>query len=79
VSLQSDGERFLLLGDAVTHPGQLSEPGWHSMGDVDAALAEHSRESLLRRLAEPGTSGVGAHFPELRHGRVVDGAWTPAV
>lgn len=77
VSLESDGERFLLLGDAITHPAQLSEPGWHSMGDVDAALAERTRQDLCARLAEPGVAGVGAHFPELRHGRLAGGAWVP--
>lgn len=75
VSLESDGERLLLLGDAITHPGQLSEPGWHSMGDVDAALAERTRQALCARIAEPGATGVGAHFPELRPGRIVDGSW----
>ncbi|RDV43839.1 MBL fold metallo-hydrolase [Leifsonia sp. ku-ls] len=76
VSLESEGERVLLLGDAITHPGQLAEPGWHSMGDVDAALAERTRQALCARLAEQETTGVGAHFPELRRGRIVDGAWT---
>lgn len=72
----SDGdERMVLLGDTITVPGQLAEPDWHSMGDVDAELAERTRRELWRLLAAPGTTGVGAHFPELQPGRVVEGRW----
>lgn len=77
VSLESRGEVLLLLGDAITHPGQQSQRGWHSMGDVDPARAENSRRLLWEQLARPGIHGVGAHFPELRTGRVVEGRWEP--
>lgn len=77
VELSSRGERLLLLGDAITTPEQMAEAGWHSFGDVDAALAERSRRALWAQLQE-GALGVGAHFPELRAGRVVDGRWQPA-
>lgn len=77
VVAESDGERLILLGDAITTPEQMAEVGWHSMGDVDAALAERSRQELWRSLAADRVQGVGAHFPELRAGRVVDGRWAP--
>jgi len=70
LALESGAERTLLLGDAITCPVQLEEPGWHSMGDVDPELAARTRERLWRELADGHTSGVGAHFPELRPGRV---------
>lgn len=41
------------------------------------ALAERSRRRLWAMLAEEGTAGVGAHFPELRAGVVTDGRWRP--
>lgn len=75
VEVASREERLVLLGDAITIPEQLGEQGWHSMGDVDAELAERSRRALWERMSHPGTVGVGAHFPELRPGRVVDGRW----
>lgn len=75
VVVESRGERLVLLGDTITVPAQLAQPDWHSMGDVDAGLAERSRLALWQLLAEPGTTGVGAHFPELQPGRVVDGRW----
>ena len=71
--LSSGTDRALLLGDAVTCPVQLDEPTWHSMADVDPALAERTRERLWRELEDPGTIGTGAHFPELRFGRVLPG------
>jgi glyoxylase-like metal-dependent hydrolase (beta-lactamase superfamily II) len=74
VVLSSGQERALLLGDAVTCPVQLDEASWHSMGDVDPALAERTRERLWRELEDPGTVGVGSHFPELVLGRVLTGA-----
>jgi glyoxylase-like metal-dependent hydrolase (beta-lactamase superfamily II) len=70
VEVRSGPDRMLLLGDAMTCPHQLAEPGWHSLGDVDPALAAMTRQALWRELAQPGTTGVGAHFPRLSPGRV---------
>jgi glyoxylase-like metal-dependent hydrolase (beta-lactamase superfamily II) len=56
VVLSSGQERALLLGDAITCPLQLVEPAWHSMGDVDPALAAHTRERLWLELEDGGTS-----------------------
>jgi glyoxylase-like metal-dependent hydrolase (beta-lactamase superfamily II) len=70
VAVESGAERALLLGDAITCPVQLEEPGWHSMGDVDPVLADRTRDRLWRELAQERTVGVGAHFPELQPGRV---------
>jgi glyoxylase-like metal-dependent hydrolase (beta-lactamase superfamily II) len=75
VVLDSSGDRLIVLGDAVTCPAQVGEAGWHSMGDVEVELAERSRRALWEQLAHPGTRGVGAHFPELESGFVVDGQW----
>jgi glyoxylase-like metal-dependent hydrolase (beta-lactamase superfamily II) len=73
VVLSSGTDRALLLGDAITCPVQLDEPAWHSMADVDPALAARTRERLWRELEDPLTLGAGAHFPELRFGRVLEG------
>jgi glyoxylase-like metal-dependent hydrolase (beta-lactamase superfamily II) len=78
VAIESDGDRVLLLGDAITAPEQLTEAGWHSMGDVDAAEAERSRQALCARIAATGALATGAHFRELRFGTLHDGRWTPA-
>jgi glyoxylase-like metal-dependent hydrolase (beta-lactamase superfamily II) len=71
--VSSGQERALLLGDAITCPVQLDEPSWHSIGDVDPALADRTRQRLWRELEGERTLGAGAHFPELRFGRVLPG------
>jgi glyoxylase-like metal-dependent hydrolase (beta-lactamase superfamily II) len=73
VMVSSGADRALLLGDAITCPVQLNEPTWHSLGDVDPALADRTREQLWHDLSDGHTLGVGAHFPELRFGRVLTG------
>lgn len=77
VAVDSGQERVLLLGDAITSPVQLEELGWRSMGDVDPALAEQTRQRLCRELADGRTTGVGAHFPELAPGHLDAGGWRP--
>jgi glyoxylase-like metal-dependent hydrolase (beta-lactamase superfamily II) len=71
VEVASGDESLLLLGDAITCPIQLSEPSWHSYGDVDADAAQRSRDRLWERLRS--TPGVGAHFPGLAAGGVSSG------
>jgi glyoxylase-like metal-dependent hydrolase (beta-lactamase superfamily II) len=71
--VSSGAQRAVLLGDAITCPVQLDEPSWHSIGDVDPALAQRTREHLWRELEGEQTFGAGAHFPELRFGRVLQG------
>lgn len=79
VVMESRGERVLLLGDAITSPVQLEEPGWHSLGDVDLVLAEQSRLWLCRWFADRRTIGVGAHFPELQPGNLATTRWNPSL
>jgi glyoxylase-like metal-dependent hydrolase (beta-lactamase superfamily II) len=71
VIVSSQGQRALLLGDAIVCPVQLDEPTWQSIGDVDPVLAMQVRERLFRELEDPTTLGAGAHFPELQFGRVL--------
>jgi glyoxylase-like metal-dependent hydrolase (beta-lactamase superfamily II) len=66
LELASGNESLLLLGDAITCPIQLSEPSWHSYGDVDPTTAQRTRQALWQRLEK--TPGVGAHFPALSPG-----------
>ncbi|MBB5790145.1 MBL fold metallo-hydrolase [Jiangella mangrovi] len=70
VVVSGGGDRAILVGDAITCPVQLAEPTWHSFGDADPDQADRSRELLWAELARPRTVGTGAHFPELRFGRV---------
>jgi glyoxylase-like metal-dependent hydrolase (beta-lactamase superfamily II) len=74
VVVSSGPQRAILLGDAITCPIQLDEPAWHSFGDVDPVLAAQTREGLWQELEDEHTTGAGAHFPEIRFGRVRTGA-----
>ena len=73
VVVSSGDERALLLGDSITCPLQLQHEDWGAVSDMDAALARRTRELLWTELEAAGTVGVGAHFPELKHGRVLAG------
>ena len=71
--VSSGDERALLLGDSITCPLQLQHEDWGAASDMDPALAQRTRELLWRELEDEHTVGVGAHFPELQHGRVLVG------
>jgi len=80
VVISSGDERALLLGDSITCPLQLQHEDWGAMSDMDPALARRTRDLLWTELEADGTVGVGAHFPELQHGRVLRGQgrrWFP--
>jgi glyoxylase-like metal-dependent hydrolase (beta-lactamase superfamily II) len=70
----SDGdERCVLLGDVVHCPAELVEEEWHTIGDVDPALARRTATALAREY-EGGDVTIGAaHFSELRFGRLLVG------
>lgn len=76
VFVASDGSmRVVFLGDTVHCPLQLVESEWAVLGDVDAALAAKTRESLIREISGDGgpnsTLVAGAHFPGLTLGRLI--------
>jgi glyoxylase-like metal-dependent hydrolase (beta-lactamase superfamily II) len=65
------GERALLLGDVVHSVVELAEPDWEAVFDVDPAAASAARNQLADEVADTPDLVVGAHFPELRFGRVL--------
>ena len=74
-AIHDQGERALLLGDAMYCPQQLTNSDWAATSDVDPNLARRTRERYLRDLEAHGGAALGCHFPELRAGRVLSGAW----
>lgn len=74
VEVTSDGERLLILGDAVAHPIHLEHPDWHCIAGIDAVpeAVEPTRRRLLARAATTHALVHGFHlhpFPNL--GRVM--------
>jgi glyoxylase-like metal-dependent hydrolase (beta-lactamase superfamily II) len=72
VYVVSDGdERALLLGDVVHSVVELGERDWEAVFDVDPVAARAVRNAVADEVADTADLLVGAHFPDLRFGRVV--------
>ncbi|WP_431926051.1 MBL fold metallo-hydrolase [Amycolatopsis tucumanensis] len=69
--VSDSGERALLLGDVVHTVGELTDPEWEGMFDVDRAAANAIRERIADELAATGDPFAPAHFPELSFGRLI--------
>lgn len=62
ITVESDGERAMFVGDVVHHPLQVWNPGWNSIFCEDAAQARASRRAVLERAADLEAILVPAHF-----------------
>ena len=67
----SGGQRALLLGDVVHAVGELTDPHWHGLYDLDPEGARTLRDAIADEAAEAGDLIAAAHFPGLRFGRLV--------
>jgi glyoxylase-like metal-dependent hydrolase (beta-lactamase superfamily II) len=65
--------RLMLLGDVAHFPAQLLEPGWTTPWDVDADQARRRREQVVQAAVDGPLWLLGAHFPKMRAGRLLDG------
>jgi glyoxylase-like metal-dependent hydrolase (beta-lactamase superfamily II) len=65
------GERALLLGDVVHAVGELTDPEWHGLYDLDPDAARAMRDRIAEEAAEAADVIAAAHFPGLRFGRLV--------
>ncbi len=70
VEVSGNASSVWLLGDVAHCPFELEEPGWRFVFDHEGAEAERSRAGLVERLAGSGDLLYGAHFPDLRPGRL---------
>ena len=70
--LYDGAERALLLGDAVHTVGEMTEPEWQGMWDLDPEAAGAIRKRIADELAATGDPFAPAHLPELAFGRLVD-------
>lgn len=66
-------ERALLLGDVVHCAVELVDEEWGGLGDVDPALAKHTRNALAREYEGKDIPMAAAHFPGLEFGRLLKG------
>jgi glyoxylase-like metal-dependent hydrolase (beta-lactamase superfamily II) len=71
LSIRSEGEQLLYLGDAVLHPLQFEHPEWVSSFDLRPEQAIASRLRLLDRAAAERALVHGCHLPFPGLGRVI--------
>jgi glyoxylase-like metal-dependent hydrolase (beta-lactamase superfamily II) len=71
VRIESDGERAVLVADALLHPAQVTEPDWSSMFDMDPERDRETRRRLLDELEAQHTLFAASHFPDPAFGRVI--------
>jgi glyoxylase-like metal-dependent hydrolase (beta-lactamase superfamily II) len=72
VEIRADsGAGLLLLGDAVSHPLQITTPNHTYTLEVDAQTACETRLQLLERIKTENLIIAACHFPEPGFGRVI--------
>ena len=71
LSVTSEEEQLLVLGDAVTHPIHLEHPDWYAGFDYESTQVVATRHSLLNRAAEEKALVFAFHFPSPSLGYVV--------
>lgn len=71
VSISSEGQRGLMVGDVVHCPLELTDLGFSIAADLDPEAAALSRRRLAAEAAQPGTLVFSTHFPGLTAGRLM--------
>jgi glyoxylase-like metal-dependent hydrolase (beta-lactamase superfamily II) len=61
----------MLSGDVIHHPVQFIEPALSNLGDVDPAMARHTRQRLLAAACADRSLLLTGHFPSPTAGYVV--------
>ena len=71
ILISSGGEKALILGDALVHPAQVSQPDWLFGFDMDAQGAAATRKELLDRVEAEGMTVVQCHLPSPGFGHII--------
>ena len=70
VVISSGKQKGIVLGDAIHHPAQVTDPGWTPRPDHNPRLSAETRAALVKGLENDGAVGFGGHFPSPGFGRV---------
>jgi glyoxylase-like metal-dependent hydrolase (beta-lactamase superfamily II) len=79
VVVSSEGDRALVLGDAIHCPIEIAAPELDFFYDVDRVAARATKERIDAEIRQPGTITAGGHFPDLIFGRMMLGTAGPAL
>lgn len=71
VLISSQGQKGIIVGDALHSPAQVQEWEWCSRADLDPDQARASRWRLVEQSLNEGTLLAAGHFPAPGFGRVV--------
>ena len=77
ISIKSEGEQLLYLGDVFAHPIHLEEPGWHLAPDCQPELSIRTRRWLFDLAATEQALVMAFHvdFPGLGYIQKQKDAW----
>ena len=70
LSIESQGEKAIVVGDAIHIPPQLNEPEWSPRGDRDKKLSAITRQQLIKTIEQESASIVAGHFPSPGVGKI---------
>ena len=71
LTISSEGEKLLIIADAVLHPIHLEQPHWYAVVDFIPEQAVATRRRLLNIAAAEKTLVLAFHFPFPSLGQVV--------
>ena len=71
IMVTSQGERAIILGDAIHNQAQVNEPDWESRADMDPEQTRITRRKLMDQLETENILGIIGHFPYPGFGKVV--------
>ena len=81
IMVSSQGERAIILGDAIHNQAQVNETDWESRADMDPEQTRITRGKLMEQLETEDILGIIGHFPYPGFGKVVRAAgrryWQP--
>ena len=70
IAVESQGQRAIIIGDAIIHPIQVAHPEWNSAYDQDPSTATRTRQQLLDRMEREDALGGVSHMLAPGFGRV---------
>ena len=71
IMVNSQGERAIILGDAIHNQAQVNETDWESRADMDPVQTRITRGNLMQQLETENILGIIGHFPYPGFGKVV--------
>jgi glyoxylase-like metal-dependent hydrolase (beta-lactamase superfamily II) len=69
--VSSQGQRAMMLGDAIHCPLEMTDVAFSLMADFDKALAHRTKMSIIKEVEDGSTHVASPHFPGMQFGRLL--------